>query len=251
MLPQWIKRFGFNEIDLEPNTPGIYAWYSKLEAGVADWRKNVDEVTGIDSGELNIKRLLLLHSIKYNPPEYKIEARTSFELQWQGELKAQLANSFDKYLKSDDAESWQIKDKEELEDIKKLQKPLKAERSRANLIEILNECTPFFSAPIYIGRSDDVSRRLKEHTDLIRRFARVVSADPSKRDDIVEHIKTNKSNFAARVTALGFSPEQLEVFVFDFGVLLSDGYSTDELVNLSHTVEWLLNRWHRPIAGRI
>ena len=250
MLPEYIKKYDFNEIDNAPSSPGIYAWYAKLHIGVADWRENIDHNNN-DLGEINLRQLLALHSGKHDPPNYEMKAKSNFELEWQGELKPQLAQSFDKYLTTESEDAWQIDDKQKLKEIKKIQIPFKKEKTRATLVRLLEASTPFFASPIYIGKSDNIKRRLKEHTDSIKKFSRALSVEPEKRDLLIETIRNSESTFAARVTALGFAPEQLQVYVFDLPEFQDGKYSKDDFDAFASTIEWLLNRWHRPIAGRI
>ena len=179
MLPSYIKKFDFNEVDDAPSTPGIYAWYAKLHIGVADWRKNIDH-NNIDLGEMNLRQLLSLHSGKHDPPNYQVKAKSNFELEWQGELKPQLAQSFDKYLSSGSEDTWQIEDKQKLKEIKKIQIPFKREKTRATLVKLLEASTPFFASPIYIGKSDNIKRRLKEHVDSIKKFSKALSTTPQQ-----------------------------------------------------------------------
>ncbi len=250
MLPPYIKCFDFNEVENAPSAPGVYAWYAKLQIGIADWRSNFDHNNN-DLGEFNLRQLLVLHSGKFDPPKYQIKAKSNFELEWKGELTPQLAQSFDKYLANGNEADWKIEDKNKLKEVKKIQLPFKKEKTRATLVKMLEETCPFFSSPIYIGKSDNIKRRLKEHADDIKKFSRALSSEPEKRQILIEHIRNNESSFAARVTALGFAPEQLRVYVFDLQELEDGNYSNDELETFASTIEWLLNRWHRPIAGRI
>jgi hypothetical protein len=250
MLPDFIKKYSFNEIDSATESPGIYAWYAKLPAGLADWKSDFDE-TGKDLGESKLRNLLLFHSNKYNPPEYQLTAKSNFELQWLGQLTPQLTSSFDKYLRSDKEEDWDLKNNEKIKEIKNIQKPFKKEKNRALLVKVLENCCPFLSSPIYIGKSENLKRRLKEHASEIKKFSKALSAEPQKRANLLKYIQNERATFAARAIALGFIPEQLFVFTFDLGVFESKKCSQAELHELACTIEWLLNRWHRPVAGRI
>jgi hypothetical protein len=90
-----------------------------------------------------------------------------------------------------------------------------------------------------------------EHTDQINAFASALAKEPEKRRILLEHIRSGKSSFASRVTTLGFAPEQLEVYTLDVKRVARGAFSDEDLENLAAVLEWFLNRWHRPIAGRI
>jgi len=241
-----IAHFDFSDLHSAPKGPGIYAWYAKLPAGAADWKRILDEATGEDLGEKRLRELILLHCHKFNPPAFDVTAISSYEVEWSGRLEPQLAASLEAVLRPD-AES--SPDNEAYRAFKNV---LKKEKSRAALVELISKASPVFSAPIYVGTSKHIRKRLLEHADRIRKFAAAIAAEPDERAEIVKYLKSEKgkSDFAARITAMEFAPEQLEVYTMDVTNLAYAAHSTDDFAALAATLEWLLNRWHRPIAGR-
>jgi hypothetical protein len=248
-LPAEIERFDFDAVNKAPQSPGVYAWYAKLSAGLADYRRDMAPDWKTDLGEKNLRRLLLLHSRKFNPVPYDLLARSSFELTWTGKLEPQLAASLDRILNEHGIDELEDEERTKAE---RVQVPFRREKTRSILVGLIERATPFLTAPIYIGTSDDLRRRLDEHTTRINQFANALEAEPEKREVLLQHIRTKASNFAARVTALELAPEQLEVYTLDVKRMAAGhNVSTDELEALAAALEWLLNRWHRPLAGRI
>jgi hypothetical protein len=248
-LPLGIERFDFDAVNKAPESPGVYAWYAKLSAGLADYRRNMAPDQKTDLGEKNLRKLLLLHSRKFDPVPYDLVAQSSFELTWTGKLEPQLAASLDRILNQHGIDELEVDERKQAE---RVQVPFKQEKTRSILVDLIGRATPFLTAPIYIGTSDDLRRRLGEHTRLINQFANLLAAEPDKRELLLERIRTKASNFAARVTALELAPEQLEVYTLDVKQM-SAGHtvSQEELEAVAAALEWLLNRWHRPLAGRI
>lgn len=248
MLPDGIQRFDYDGVHRAPESPGVYAWYAQVTAGLADWRRVPDEEQQCDLGERNLRNLLLSHSRKFNPPAFDVTATTSFELEWKGQISPELAGSIDRRLSDPEEEGLDPEEKRRRQEIRR---PFRSERARATLVKLLRHATPFFSAPIYIGTSHNLRERLLRHTQRINLFAEAIAREPEKRDLVVESIRSGRTDFAARVTAMGFAPEQLEVYVLDAKQVAEGEWTKDDLTALAAALEWLLNRWHRPIAGRI
>lgn len=248
--PLGIERFDFDSVNQAPPTAGIYAWYAKIDAGIADYRRSLSTDGTTDLGETNLRQFLLRHSHKFDPMPYEASAKASFELTWRGTLEPHLATSIERILGGGDFEDLAETEREQAQDI---QVPFRREKTRHLLVEVLKHATPFLTSPIYIGTSDNLRRRLTDHTRGILKLRDIISAAPEKRDEILASVRAGKkTNFAGRATALELSPTELEVYTLDPRHMCGAyDINNEELKSLAACVEWLLNRWHRPLAGRI
>src|SRR5262245_14690168 len=133
MLPRGIGHYDFDSVNKAPEAPGIYAWYAKLSAGLADWRRVLGADQKTDLGESNFRKLLLLHSKKFDPMPYDVVAKSSFELVWSGKLEPQLADSFDRILNEGGVDTL---DEQQKEEARQVQQPFKKEKTRCLLAEL-------------------------------------------------------------------------------------------------------------------
>jgi len=245
-----IARYDFDSVNTAPSAPGIYAWYAKLDAGFADYCRSYGSDGSTDLGERNLRELLLRHSHKFDPEPYTATAKSTFELSWSGTLEPKLATSLERILNEQDLEELRDTDREAA---KKVQVAFRREKTRHLLVSLIKKATPFFAAPIYIGMSDNLQRRLGEHTRRILKLCDALAADPEKRNELLGFVREGKGDtFAGRVTALELGPAQLEVYTLNIRAVAGRHAINDtEEESLALCLEWLLNRWHRPLAGRI
>lgn len=252
VLPDGISRYDLDSVNKALPHPGVYAWYAKLDVGLADYRRDVAGDGQTDLGEQKLREVLLRHSVKFEPLPYRASAQSSFGLKWTGSLEPVLQSKIQRVLRqqeNDDADD----DEEEKAKKRKIQAPFKTQDTRHILIELLKRASPFLTAPIYIGTTDNLRRRLNEHAKAIIRFCDYFAEHPEKRDPVLAKIRDgSQQDFAIRVTALELGPAQLEVYTLDTKLVAKHlRMSDDDLVALASCVEWLLNRWHRPLAGRM
>lgn len=248
--PLGIARFDFDCVNQAPPTAGIYAWYAKIDAGIADYRHALATDGTTDLGGKNLRQFLLRHSHKFDPTPYQATAKASFELTWTGTLEPQLATSLERVLGEHGFEDLGDKEKQLAE---RIQLPFRREKTRHLLVQLLKHATPFLTAPVYIGTSDNLRRRLLEHTRRILQLRDIIASAPEKREEILQSVRNGKAtSFAGRTTALELGPTELEVYTLDARRLCGAYEVTmEEIESLATCVEWLLNRWHRPLAGRI
>jgi hypothetical protein len=247
-----IDRFDFNSVNLAPESPGVYAWYARFPAGYADYVRDMAADGTTDLGEQKLRQLLLLHSRKFEPEGYKIEATSTFETVWKGRLHPQTAERMDRVLSGVGIDESVWGSKEEAQNISAIQRPFRRQTTRHLLVELIKHAAPFLASPIYIGTTDNLRRRLGEHTSRILQLAEYMASQSERREQALQEIRAKGSTFAARVTALEMAPEHLEVYTLDVGKFSEEHkLNSNETADLAAALEWLLNRWHRPIAGRI
>jgi hypothetical protein len=239
------KTFQFNNLDDAPDKPGIYAWYAKADLGIADWQREIDAVTKEDFGTENFKRALQEHSLKFDPPRLSISATSVFSISMQGELVSNFPKTIDSVIQGNFDDT---KDKDH--DQKKINRAIATEGSRQNITDILNIAQPQISAPIYIGKSLNLKTRLKTHCSEIKKLITSLAEDSDYEKKIQEYLKEDGSKFSVRAVANDFKPENLYVITLSIDTIVNDKNKTD-IDSIITTSEWLLNRWNRPILGKI
>lgn len=241
----------FSELSQAPVGPGIYAWYVTLPVGPADLIRDIMPGTGVDRGEQQLRDVLARHSQKHVPPPLNVTAQAAFQSVFAGTLKSTLNKTFADELEPSGDASGQTEEGYDAVGRQDLKFVLKQQRTRKALVDLLGAATPYLTAPIYIGTSGRLRTRLAQHADELERLWDALGKDPSLRDRMDQIVQSKKSTFAVRAIALGFSPDQLTVQILDAREVLEGDFSEDQLKMLATASEWLLNRWHRPIAGRL
>lgn len=246
-LPSYIKKFSCSEIDLTPESVGLYAWYSKLDAGPPDYM--LLEEDGKDIGLLRLAKLLIKHTERHSSPKLNLNAVGTFSSKWEGHLedktfaRLQKALAFSDQIESMDSE-YENKRSSSLKDT------LREPDQREKLVDLLSTVVPFLTAPIYIGVSKNLKSRLLTHRKILQQATEIVSRDPEAKDRFLNEKKTN---FSIRAIGKGFSLDALEVWIFDLENYFGKKCDPDnlrDLRDLAETAEWLLNRWHRPLVGK-
>lgn len=242
-----IQSFSCASVGDAPKSPGIYAWYGRLDIGDSDYLRHVDGER--DLGELRFRALLARNSQRYDLPDMHVRLTSSFEAEWHATCAEVTSDSFIKIVSGaiQDQGAGLSEDKESKRRLDDLSRTLAKQKSRLLLKRVLESSVPDFAAPLYVGVTADLNRRLGEHVSLLRRLVRSVRRDPTQRERLRN---TPRSGFAARAVAAGFDEEYLEVRVLNFTELETEGHSGTELREVAGAAEWLLNRWHRPYLGR-
>lgn len=232
-----IHRFVCESIDSAPDATGIYAWYGVPRIGVADWKD-------LTSGERRLRDLLRRHTERMMDQPIRLHARSRFGATWDGEM----VNTTLRYLAAA-LSGVPIEKKNETEDesedsvrAPKLQDSLKHESTRSVLVSALQACAPIFSTPLYIGVADKLRRRLREHREELYEYDEAVTSGKWTRDAV-----RFRGSFAARAVGADFSPDQLVVYAWNLEPLAPE---ISDLRDLAEALEWLLNRWNRPVFGR-
>lgn len=219
-----------------PSVPGIYAWYGKLMLGHGDIKRDISE-DGEDRGVERVIEALLRHTVLFKEPDLSISVNHRFDCGWQGVLKTKIETTIREGLS--DRSTFSLR-----ADVKKA---LVQEKNRAMLAQILKRSYPVFSSPLYIGMSKNLNHRLNQHFRLVQKLWEF---DSSERLDRIEEIiaarDTNDNEFAARAVKAGFAPEMLEAWVMPI-----DEIAPTQAIDLIKIAEFVLNRWHRPLLGRL
>jgi hypothetical protein len=209
------QALAWSEIDLAPDTPGIYAWYSRLVISKAD----IEEV---------IKRITAAKQVGDAPARHEVEAaleRFIFspyrETPYQVFLRGQLKPKFSGEVAHDASKSDSL--------VGRLAN--NPERFRA-VSDVLKTAAPWFTAPLYIGMATNLRSRLRQHKNKIVELRE--SQGQGSTDDSAE------AGFANQVVARSFDPTNLFVHIAEVNV---DTGEHNDLENI-------LNRINYPIFGR-
>lgn len=256
-LLKYVEKFKATETNLSPNAAGFYAWYAVPRIGQSDYQKNEDG-NGKDFGESLLRELLAGHTEKFKPSSLKIVIKNNFRDKLEGSLSPIV---FDDYIKLISGNS-NTEDESQIEYLKAMNKVFKNEKQRHILSTVLSEyVTPFFSAPIYIGKAKNLNNRLKSHSRWIDKVYNMVSNNSGSIDTLREKVFSEQefkdqdydapqkfNNFASRAIASGFTPENLVVYTFNISEYSKQNLESSE--DLAISIEWFLNTWFRPQLGK-
>lgn len=205
----------WSEIDLAPETPGVYAWYSRLVISKADIDaivKRIKEAKLIGDAEARAEVESALDRFIFSP--YR-------ETPYQVALRGQLKPKFSGEVVHEPSRSESLVGR------------LAANPERFRTIaDVLKSAAPWFTAPLYIGMAINLRSRLKQHRSRIVEL-RDLQGHGSI-DDVVE------AGFANQVVARDFDPTNLFVHIAEVNV--ETGEHND--------LENILNRINYPIFGR-
>lgn len=219
-----------------PAAPGLYAWYGHLDAGPADW--GLDSVDGEDRGRERLLAMLNHHSARNDPPPLRLRAEANLNLGWDGEIPSTAATSVRSMMDV-------MRDDEAAGPVA-LKKTLGSPTRREALVRALWEATPMLAAPLYVGVTESLETRLRQHLDDLRKGLEVVRRRPEARETLRQHGKS----FGARAVGAGYDLESLRVFTLNFSGVLEGRLDASQARVVAEAAEWLLNRWQRPPLGR-
>lgn len=216
------------------NLPGIYAWHSVMNLGNADV-----------SERKYLTNALKRQNSRFKKPPLDGIFTANLGSQWTGKLLDKSMDNLTDAL-----------DDEELSDGKKiavrLNRTIDNSKARKLLPILLDACSPVFSSPLYIGISDNLRRRLMSHIQNFRQLSEYKNKKIKIKNsllnlDVEEDDSTSGINFAARAVIAGFKEDSLRVVTFP--IIDTDSLAEQEIFDLIASVEFLLNRWNRPILG--
>ena len=238
--------YAFADVGKAPTGPGIYSWYGALRLSIADFKREIDE-SGRDVGAGRMRSALARQMARYQIPPIELSSRGSFGARWRGRLHERSHDEVQDALTGDPkAES--SYDAQGLGGA--MDAIAKEERLRALLARILAEATPRLSAPIYVGVATNLRNRLAQHVVLYRKLQDAIGGDGERLKALRDKVDQEGLEFAHRAVAMDFRPEHLRVCTLDVGSIADEKTTTQQMRETAGVAEWLLNRWHRPLAGR-
>lgn len=209
------QALSWSEIDLAPEGPGVYAWYSRLVISKADLddvvsRVAVAKLQSEQSAYDEVRRLLDKFIFgPYRESPYRVSLRGQLKPRFSGEVEHEPP-------RTDTLVTRLVQDPERIKAV----------------AGVLRTAAPWFTAPLYIGMAAGLRVRLKQHKNKIIEL-RDARANPGASD-------ATEAGFANQVVARNFDPTNLFVHVAEMHV-----ESTEY-----NDIENILNRINYPIFGR-
>ena len=229
-----LSQYSFRDISEAPKGPGVYAWYAIAPIGARDWQSCISG--GRDQGVDNFMRLLATHTLRFSNVNLRVTAESSFDTSWEGTLKDTGMETLAQMLEGVSTTT---------EEESTFRSVIHDARLREVFASLLANATPAMATPLYIGKSKFLPQRLKEHTSRISLLLNRCRKDRTYLDRLPE-----QDIFADRAVKMGFNDESLVVYTWDLIQYRAAGFSDDQLHAIAVSLEYLLNRWHRPLLGR-
>ena len=91
-----MQSFSCASVGDAPKSPGIYAWYGRLDIGDSDYLRHFDGER--DLGELRFRALLARNSQRYDLPDMHVRLTSSFEAEWHATCTEVTSDSFIKIV---------------------------------------------------------------------------------------------------------------------------------------------------------
>jgi hypothetical protein len=218
------KTYSWTEISSIPQKPGIYAWYYSPEITHFDLQKTIDRIkffSGNNDTESALKvvsEFLQSYLFRYFREEpYHAILGGSLKPKYEGyiEHKPELSQELVKRI---------IEEPERLLTIK----------------QVLEKSAPDFASPIYIGMSENLNKRLKQHKRLIEKYCSESSESNNYSKFTTKNNDERERSFAMRICSRNIPPTRLFVLI---NILENVGSQYIDIENI-------LNRIHYPLLGR-
>lgn len=219
--------YRWTEISDVPKKPGVYAWYYSPEITDYDLQKVIQSLSKMNNDNRDEASAELVTEFLYKNI-FRIFQEEPYEATVKGSLKPEYKGCLEhKPHISESLVSRIIEKPERLQTIK----------------DVLESSTPNFSSPIYIGMSDKLGNRLKQHKRLIEKYyegaLRIENNNIKNSKKDVSSSQKDQS-FAAEVYKRKMIPSRLFVIT---NIL-------DDLGNRYIDIENILNRIHYPLLGK-
>lgn len=230
-------RLAFGDVSRAPQVPGLYAWYARPTLFKADIKYALQD--GEDVGQTRTRSVLARHTARFDPLPKRLYSRSAFGGKWRGEMSDQGRSRIRRTLLQNPPLQ-----KNSIE--QKIFSATTTEEKRKYLSEVLEAAHPVIASPIYIGVTNNLKRRLKEHTEgflEVKDYCRRIDGYLAR---LKEQIDWKGADFAQRAAAAEFSSDNLFAMILP----LESGFDEDDHQDLLHSAEWLLNRWYTPTFGR-
>lgn len=209
------KTIRWNNINAESIEcqPGVYAWYYKPRLGNADVEQFMLDLNKL-SADFEKKNFINDFLNKrlfgfYQQPDYLIDATGPLMPRFSGKIQHV-----------------------DLVSMSLVESIMSEPNSIFKMRELLTKITALFMSPIYVGMTDNLSRRINQHKNLIESIKNK-TLDPGK-------CEFKERSFAERVVQRKMIEIYLEVAILEF----------DSSLNEHVMAENFLNRISYPILGR-
>lgn len=218
------RLYTWQELDEIPMEPGVYAWYYRHTFYKADIETLLIDLATIGpqtSDNLQARKDRVEAFLQYFlfnfflEEPYKVSLRGALKPAYEGTVShvATITAGLVERITTDPTRLW-------------------------NLQSVLDSTVPEFAAPIYIGLSKDLRKRIKRHRSLMQKYKEIDGKD--LRDDGASEEEKKDQSFAREVIRRGFLLHRLEVSV---RIIDTPG-------DIYLDAENILNRINFPLCGR-
>ena len=211
----------WQELDDIPAEPGVYAWYYRHTFFKADIEALLNDLAQIGpatdgSREARVEAFLqyYLFNVFLEEP-YRVSIFGSLKPAYEGiaEHVAAITAGLVGRISVDPGRLWHLQ-------------------------SVLDSAVPEFAAPIYIGLSSDMRKRIRRHRNLMQKYKQLDGKE--LREDAISNEDRKDHSFAREVIRRGFLLHRLEVSV---RVVNAPG-------DIYLDAENILNRINFPLCGR-
>jgi hypothetical protein len=215
------KLYLWQELDEIPATRGIYAWYYRhtfYKADIEVLLAELEQIGPATDGSREAKVEAFLQYFLFNfflEEPYHVSIRGALKPTYEGvaEHVAAITAGLVERICADPTRLWHLQ-------------------------AVLDSTVPEFAAPVYIGLSSDMRKRIRRHQSLMQKYKQVEGRD--LRDEAVTAEEQRDHSFARAVIRRGFLLHRLEVSV---RVISAPG-------DIYLDAENILNRIYFPLCGR-
>lgn len=210
-----------------PRTAGVYAWYGVPNPGPADYAIE-DSQQEPDGADDRFLALLRRHSERLRPADISLTGTGGFSRSWLGALEDQ---GLREVVTAERSSTDQLPSG--------LREAMNSSEGRAFLAWGVSSTAPTLAAPVYIGVTESLAARIPNHMWWLERSLTAIRHS----GDVPE---SWLSNFGARAAQAGFNRATLYLGMVE----AQPSTNQQSLRQWCEGLEWLLNRWYRPILGR-
>jgi hypothetical protein len=228
-------RFSMLDVGEAPEVPGIYAWYANFRAGVQDWRFKPTEFG--DGAISPFAELMRRYALQFEPLAIELAGSGSYGAKWSGSLGLNYPFRVESSEPSTSGP--------EPEPEPAMRTAVENETNRKVMATILERVTPVFSAPLYIGVTDNLRVRLRDHR---RSYSKAFEWLKNHPEDFPKVREKGKS-FGERAAAREIAMENLEAWVICLDEEIA-GVPLKTLREIFESAEWFTHRVYSPILGR-
>jgi hypothetical protein len=227
--------------------PGVYAFYYKPKIKLKRLMSLTDDLNP------NILELFEKFLTQHKKPELAVDIRSSFFQSWKQTIKESSSEQWKQilgnkvYIDVSDEYSTNIHPDDNRTPSDNVSFLDDRDLSEA-LLRIFEDLSNDFCAPIYIGSSEDINRRLAQHKDKLG--ALYEDYEDNKKETLIGLLDENNIGFAGRAMLNEMNPSQIIANVITFDSLDKSEAKLKQLKYMAEFIEWILNKCHTPILGK-
>lgn len=224
------------DLDMAPDSPGIYAWYSQLPLSEGDWKPQMREERDLAVGYFT--KAVSDYARVHQQMPINLKGEGSYSLHWSGTIRrASIADPVSG-IEENPLFLSHIADLAAEPEVRQL------------LIGLLRAATPTFASPLYIGVATNLRTRLSEH----RTAYETARANLRLKPSAASHMQFEGESFGERLAGAGMQLEHLQCWMLQVDFVATFFQSSRETMTarqIAESAEWVLQRiFFQPVLGR-